>query len=589
MTTYHLGGTDLTQLTEALADDDRFLVNNKSDTTTAPADADGSSQWIDAATAAKAFYRGAYLVLPSSGNVAATNATLVNSAISAAVTAGIMTVKLAPVAWNIACGTISHDGSGLTLDMAGVTVNASGSGDLIHMTDSSTYDDRTTQGGGITGFPVLDGSGTTGNATPFHAGDILQLAMFFQAQNWTAGTTSKGFWLDNQNYWSEQAYGRVYLKNCTAHGVFDVSGTPASTATGSFDRCGLDIFVNQGAANQDGVVFQHGAYIDDITNLHIGGNFQTSSTTPTSAVLRITDVAGGSRPDAGVASHLGNGKLSINAECGIVTGTHGPFTIVFGSSDNYISNPVGSMSFDAAGVNFQSSNSNGSQFKFLGSVTGDNNLAGTFAGNVQTGLVQVFGSSGSLGPYTDTGDGNNLPVTTLPSGLALYRQLSQAAATSPVTVTATTITSLGSLLVKANDPVAGARYKVTAHGTLGTNSAVPTYILDLKWGGTGGTLITSLRSTATANSPVLTASLSAVPVLIEGEVEFITSTTCVGWLRMTWRPSTTASPTFGLNSITSAVTVTTSSDEALSLNWTWSAAATGTTITIASSSFERVS
>lgn len=587
MTTYHLGGTDLQEQTD-WADDDRLLTLDSSEHTAAPSDSNGGNKFMQFATAAKAFYKGAYLVLPSSGNVAATNATLINSAITAAVSAGIGVVKWAPVAWNVACGTISHDGSGLTQDMAGVTVTASGSGDLIRLTDSSTYDDRTTQGGGITGFPVLDGSSTSGNACAVHAGDILELALFFQAQNWTAGTTSKGLWLDNQNFWTEQAYGRVYLQNCTAHGVFDVSGTPAETATGSFDRAALKIFVNQGAANQDGVVFQHGTYIDDITNLHIGGNFQTSSTTPTSAVLRITDVAGGSRPDAGVASHLGNGKLSINAECGIVTGTQGPFTIVFGAAGNYISNPVGSMSFDAAGVNFQPSNNDGGQFKFLGSVTGDNNLAGTFAGNVQTGLVQVFGSSGSLGPYTDTGDGNNLPVTTLPSGLALYRQLSQAAATSPVTVgNTTTITSLGSMSVDAGDPVAGARYKVTAHGLLSTEATPGVMTLDLRWGGTGGTLITSLVTSTSA--PAAPASLTAVPVLIEGEVEFITSTTCVAWLRLTYRPAATTASVVWLNSITTAVTVTTSSTELLSLDWKWATANASNTITIASSNFERVS
>lgn len=526
----------------------------------------------------------------TSGTSGSTNATAIAAAITA-LGGNPGMIKLDPtVPWNIACGSLTLT-TGQYVDAAGCIINATGAGDLFRWVDTSAYSGRTAQGGGLLGFPLLDGSGTTGNATPFHAGDILQLAMFFQAQNWTAGTTSKGFWLDNQNFWTEQAYGRVYLQNCTAHGVFDVSGTPAVTATGSFDRCGLDIFVNQGAASQDGVVFQNGTYIDDITSLHIGGNFQTSSTTPASAVLRITGTAGGSRPDTGVASHLGNGKLSINAECGIVTGTQGPFTIVFGAAGNYISNPVGSMSFDAAGINFQPSNNNGGQFKFLGSVTGDNNLAGTFAGDVQTGLVQVFGTSGSLGPYTDTGDGNNLPVTTLPSGLALYRQLSQPAAASPVTVTAATITSLGSLPVDAGDPVAGARYKVTAHGTLGTASSAPTFILDLRWGGTGGTQLLAVRSTATANSPALAASLSAVPVLIEGEIEFITSTTAVGWLRMTWRNSATpaTAATVVVNSITSAVTVTTSSTEALSLNWTWSATGTGTTITIASSSFERVS
>lgn len=176
------------------------------------------------------------------------------------------------------------------------------------------------------------------------------------------------------------------------------------------------------------------------------------------------------------------------------------------------------------------------------------------------------------------------------SGLGGIVQQSQRAATSAVTVTAASITSLGSLTVPANDPVAGARYKVTAYGTLGTASSVPTFILDLRWGGTGGTLITSIQSTATANAPALTASLSAAPVLIEGEITFVTSTTCVAWLRMTLRNSATVTtaPIVMFSDVTTAVTVTTSSSQAASLDWKWSATGTGTTITIVSSSWERV-
>lgn len=565
MTDYKLGGTSLTQLTEALADDDRFLVLNKSDTTTAPADANGSDQWIDAATAAKAFYRGALLVLPSASNVAATNATLVNSAITAAVSAGIGVVKLAPVAWNIACGTISHDGSGLTLDMAGVTVTASGSGDLIRMTDSSTYDDRVTQGGGITGMPVLDGSSTSGNACAVHAGDILQLALFFQAQNWTAGTTSKGLWLDNQNFWTEQAYGRIYLQNCKSHAVFDVSGTPAVTATGSFDRPALKIFVNQGAASQDGVTFQNGSYIDDIAALHIGGNFQTSSTTPTSAVLRITGQAGGSRPDAGVFSHLGNGKLSINAECGIVTGTQGPFTIVFGAAGNYISNPIGSMSFDANGPNFQSSNSAGSsQFVFTGPVTGDNNLVGTYVGALTTSLITIFGSSGSLGPAQVAADGNNLPFITNPNGLSGYIPGTQQAAVATIG-NVTTETALAALTVPANDPVAGAVYHLHGFATTTISTTAPTITWRIRWGGAGGTVL--------AVTAAIAETVSSTGIWeFDGFVEFDSASTATARLKLTYNLAATSTApgrqgagTTALAVTTTAVTVTVSSAESLVL------------------------
>lgn len=57
---FKLGGTgagSLAELTEALAAGDRFAMLNVSDDTTAPADADGSNQWISAEDAAVAFFR----------------------------------------------------------------------------------------------------------------------------------------------------------------------------------------------------------------------------------------------------------------------------------------------------------------------------------------------------------------------------------------------------------------------------------------------------------------------------------------------------------------------------------------------------
>lgn len=235
----------------------------------------------------------------------------------------------------------------------------------------------------------------------------------------------------------------------------------------------------------------------------------------------------------------------------------------------------------------------------------DNNIIGGWAG----GFYNISGNGGTMdlssyqpsqptvppaiaGGTSSYCDASGLPAVVGPSGLATRLQRALPAATSAVTVTAASITSLGSMTVPGNDAIAGAVYRFTAHGTLGTNSTTaPTFICDMRWGGTAGTLLTTVQSTATANAPSLPTSLSAVPVLIEGQVEFLTSTTCVGWLRMTWRNSTTATTaaTVAMTSITSAVTVTTSSSQVLTLDWTWSAAATGTTITIASSSFERVS
>jgi hypothetical protein len=194
-----------------------------------------------------------------------------------------------------------------------------------------------------------------------------------------------------------------------------------------------------------------------------------------------------------------------------------------------------------------------------------------------------------------SGAGYGRLATTTGAGLPGILQMGQAAAASAVTVASSAaIASLGSLSVPANDVIAGAVYRFELSGVFSIASANPatTYICDIRWGGTGGTLLTSLFSNGTPTSTLLpaTTALSAVPILIEGEVDFRTSTTAVGWLRMTWRNSNTAAtaPAVSLAVISSAVTVTTGSTESLSVDWTWGTSSASNTITIESSVFERV-
>jgi hypothetical protein len=195
----------------------------------------------------------------------------------------------------------------------------------------------------------------------------------------------------------------------------------------------------------------------------------------------------------------------------------------------------------------------------------------------------------------DGSDGNGYaqPATVTGAGLGsaspLLLQMSEYAATSPVTIANTTqLTSLGSLTVSADDPVAGARYRVIAHGTLGTEATPGSATVDLRWGGTAGTLLTSIATGTTATA--LTASLSAVPLKIEGEVEFSTIASVTGWLEIEWRNSTsgTVPSTYALSSFTSPVTVTTASTEAFSLDWKWATGNAANTISVISS-FERIS
>jgi hypothetical protein len=240
--------------------------------------------------------------------------------------------------------------------------------------------------------------------------------------------------------------------------------------------------------------------------------------------------------------------------------------------------------------------SNGTAFAGAGSgvqvanavnVSIDGGLFTEIPGGRQVYGISLTGTTSNVRALGFTAYGNVTgPYNDASSGTNYLEVVSKAAATTAVTVAnSAAIASLGSLNVPAQDVAKAARYVIRAFGTLGTTTSAPTATVDLRWGGTGGTLL--LSAVTGTDGPALAISLSAVPVLIEGEVTFITATTCVAWIRMTWRSGTTINSV--LKAITSAVTVTTSSAQLLSLDWTWSAANAANTITIASSAFERVS
>ena len=458
-----------------------------------------------------------------------------------------------------------------------------GSGDCIRVYDSTLYAARTQNGGGVTGL-LIDGTNAAPGSSGLHMGDIQQFGVDLVVQNFSQ-PGSKGVWFDTQYYWTEQLFGRIFAQNCMQHVVFDKSPGAAPTAGGSFDRVDLGIYVNSWTAAQDGVVLQNGATLIDGA-LEIRGNFETSSVLTSAAVLRITGLVGPGFIDSGVYSNISCCRLYIGAECGIITGTKGAYTIWFGAAGNFIWGCTGTLDFSAAGLNFQLTNGTLAQFNFLGFLAGDSNLAQTYSGTVTSTSVKIYGTAAN--PTQLTGDSNGLLVLTSPAGMNSYVQQSAPVTVAPVTVTAAAITALGFMTIPANDPVAAAKYRFKMHGTLGTASSAPTATVDIRWGGTGGTLLTSFLTGTTATA--LTVSLSAVPVEIEGEVTFVTATTVVAWLKMTWRNSATAStaPIVALASITSPVTVVTSGTNYLAVDWTWSATGSGTTITIASASFERV-
>ena len=134
-------------------------------------------------------------------------------------------------------------------------------GRLLPVYDGSIYGTRTKFGGGVVGI-TIDGAHATGASAGRHVGDLLQYEVDLTVQNFSK-SGSIGVHFDNNYFWMEQLFGRIYAQNCASHVVFDWTSGAASTATGSFERCDLDIYIDQDGASFDGVVFQNGAFVTD--------------------------------------------------------------------------------------------------------------------------------------------------------------------------------------------------------------------------------------------------------------------------------------------------------------------------------------
>jgi hypothetical protein len=314
-------------------------------------------------------------LLPSGDSSGATDAAAINTAVSALPSTGGI-VTLSPGTWYIECGIVSISQSGIYINAEGCFINAVGAGDMIRMYDTN-YGSRNFYGGGLLGFPMIDGSSTTGNSCALHIGDILQLRIYAQVRHFNAGTTSKGIWIDNNYYWSEQGKARIFAQACSAGVVFDNSANTSTFATGSFDRFDLTAFVDQ-QQQGDGVVLQNGAIIVN-GKLNIYGNFGYT-TSPVYAVLRITG------NNTGGYSLIDSSIINTGVECTIGAGSVAPNTITFGSSSNSIQNCSGIMDF-GSGDAFANSNNSYNMGSFSGPISGDTALITNLNGPAVTAYI----------------------------------------------------------------------------------------------------------------------------------------------------------------------------------------------------------
>jgi hypothetical protein len=293
---------DYTAPSGAVTGNDTFLELDTEDTSASSA---GTVHQVTGSTLAAAFYKGAtasILVLPVSGNSASGNAAAIQAADPGPGVPAI--VKLAPVAWNIACGTISHDGSGYYWDATGATITASGTGDLFRLYDDSSYESRTVHGGGWAGeAPFIDGTSTTGASCAFHAGDIFRLRTRIMAQNFT-GSGAHGILWDNVWAIAEEMDVDAWVSNCST--LYEWTQTPGSGNTfcfGSYERSTMTLGFSQVNASSPVFKFSAGVYFDGSKATIKGNATGTNSGPITTAMFYATGTSpSGSQDGTGVVS-----------------------------------------------------------------------------------------------------------------------------------------------------------------------------------------------------------------------------------------------------------------------------------------------
>lgn len=359
-------------------------------------------------------------IAPSGDQTGTADAAALNNAV-AALPAAAGTIIMQAGAWYLKPGTVTINAAKpVYLYASGVTINAVAgtAGDVIRWYDSSTYASRAYSGGGIYGNPLFAGANASAGSAGLHIGDIFQLHVEASFSGFS-GAGSIGCHFDNNYYWTEQLYARIYSAGCTTNVMFDNSANTSGQATGSFERMIADIFINSGGAG-DGVTFASGAFTAD-HRLGIYGNFGTSATQY--AALRLTGANGGgsSRMSLGV----------LNMGCELDDAVHlAPYTIFFNAGGNVLQNCSGILDFSLSHP-FTAANNTG-QFWYSGIVLGDSELTTVppaTAANVQSvnanggtifpnlfGLVTVGGAGGFTGVILQAGTYSGQAVTVINTG-----------------------------------------------------------------------------------------------------------------------------------------------------------------------------
>lgn len=325
------------------------------------------------------------VLTPSGDATGAADAAAIMSAVAALPSTGGVIRGLPSANWNIECNQVVIARSGVYLDFTGCYINAVGAGNVFWMHDADLYTTTVVYGGGILGFPWIDGTNTTGNSCALHMGDIFRGVAEVQAANFTAGTTSKGFWFANWYTFTEQLRGEVYAQGCTVGVQFDYVPQTGYTAyaTGSFARLHMDCYIDSEGLG-DGVVVTNGVFIYD-ARLGIYGNFSYPPTgTTVHACLRITGGASATN------TSIFDSQLWMGCELGGTANAYVPYTIYFADNlYNWINDCSGVLDFSAASA-FTACNYPSQVYGFQGNFDGDAGISPLYFGGSSTLGAAVY-------------------------------------------------------------------------------------------------------------------------------------------------------------------------------------------------------
>lgn len=382
-------------------------------------------------------------VFPSGDTSGVTDAATLNAAVSGLPSSGGV-IRLSPVGpWYIECGQVTVARSNVILDAPGCVINAVGAGDMINMHDPNLYTTTVQYGGGITGFPWIDGSATTGSSRALNFGDIFRGRVEVSVANFTAGT-SIGVWFSNTYTFTEQLSGEIYAQGCSTGVQFDYQPAAGYTAfaTGSFARLKMDIYIDSQGLG-DGVVITNGVFIYD-ARLGIYGNFSyPPSGTTVHACLRITGGASATH------TSIFDSELWMGCELGGTANAFVPYTICFADNlYNWITDCSGVLNFSAANA-FTPCNFPSQVYGFQGNFDGDAGISPLYFGGSST-----LGTAVASAPSLASGSAAQLNAT---QDVMLYANCT-AAATFSLSIGPTSAASTA--VVASHTAAAGQTYTV---------------------------------------------------------------------------------------------------------------------------------